>query len=236
MSDVFRAYCPHCDGERSCIIRGEFDQPWSIHDEQNHVEGQIDHKLIQCAGCELVFYYMSSWDDEDWPEQQNGHAGINYPRTIKTYPSRKEKSHRPEWVWSVGQIDPQLYKILDEIYKAFEAKSYILAAVGLRTAFDLTITYLKIDPGHTLEQKVKELLENGFIGRVEAETLAVVTNAGSAAAHQGWSPDQKTLKILITTLEQFVYRVVVTGNAALSLNSRIPARQPRPKKLPKPKT
>lgn len=238
MTDTFRAHCPRCDGERVCIIRGEFDQPWSVEDGRNYMEGQIDHKLVQCAGCETVFYHKSSWDSEDWDGDYHpitSETIISYPRRIETYPTPEKKSQKPDWVWSIGQINPQLHTILDEVYQAYEARSFILAAVGLRTAFDLTTTYLKIDPGHTLKQKVKELLENGFIGETEAMTLETVTDAGNAAAHQGWSPDQKTFQLLLTTLEQFVYRVVISGKAVLSLNANIPARQPTPKKIAKPK-
>jgi len=237
MTEAFRAHCPRCDGERKCIIHGEFDQPWSVDDGRNHMEGQIDHKLVQCAGCETVFYYRSSWDDQDWDGNYHpvtGETIITYPRTVETYPIPEKKSQKPDWVWGIAQKDPQLFIILQEVYQAYEARSFILAAVGLRTAFDLTTTYLKIDPGHTLEQKVKELRENGFIGETEAMTLQTVTEAGNAAAHRGWSPDQETFQILLTTLEHFVHRVVVSGKAALSLNANIPARQPKPKKQAKP--
>lgn len=237
MTGAMHAHCPRCDGQRICIIHGTFDQPWSVEDGRNHMEGQIDHKLLQCAGCETVFYHQSSWNSEEWDGDYHpitGESIITHPRTIETYPAPEKKSQKPDWVWSIAQKDPQLFTILNEVYQAYEARSFILAAVGLRTAFDLTTTYLNIDPGHTLEDKVKELRENGFIGETEAMTLGTVAEAGNAAAHRGWAPDHKTFQVLLTTLEQFVYRVVVSDKEALSLNAKIPARQPRPKKKPKP--
>ncbi len=237
MTDAFRAHCPNCDGERICIIRGEFDQPWVVEAGTNHLEGQMDHKLVQCAGCEKVFYYKSSWDDQDWDGDYHpvtGETIITYPRTIETYPSPEKKSQQPDWVWSISQVDPQLYKILDETYKAYELNSFILASVGLRTAFDRVTEHLKIDTSLSLEGKVAKLLDDGFIGETEASTLRVVTEAGSAAAHRGWAPDLRAFKILIATLEQFIYRVVVTGKAALDLTEEIPPRPRRPTKQPKP--
>lgn len=236
MTSVFRANCPRCDGERVCIIHGEFDQPWSFDDGRHYMEGQIDHKLVQCAGCETVFYHSSSWDSErcDYDYHHiTGETVVSYPRKIVTFPLPEEKSQKPDWVWEIGKLDPQLYTILDETYKAREVNSFILASVGLRTAFDRVTEYLKIDAALSLEDKVKKLQLNGFIGETEAQTLRVLTDAGSAAAHRGWAPDQKTFKILIETLEQFIYRVVVTGKAALELTKEIPARPPRPKKPPK---
>lgn len=235
MTEAFRAHCPRCHGNRVCIIHGEFDQPWSIEEGRNHIEGAFGHKLVQCAGCETVFYYKTSWHDQDWRDDYHPVTGepiVFYPRKIETYPAPEKKSQKPDWVWGVGQVDPQLYTILFEVYQAYEVESFILASVGLRTALDRTTEFLNIDPGHSLERKVKELLENGFIGETEAETLAIVVDAGNAAAHRGWAPDREMFKTLITTLEHFIYRVVVTGKAALKLTENIPARQPRPKKQP----
>ncbi|NMY95629.1 DUF4145 domain-containing protein [Pseudomonas proteolytica] len=237
MADAFRAHCPRCDGVRNCIIHGAFDQPWHVEDGRNFMEGQTDHKLVQCAGCETVFYYKSSWDSEDCDYESHPVTGVPisaYPKTIETYPIPEKKSHKPDWIWSIGQIDPQLYRILDETYKAREINSFILASVGLRTAFDRVTEFLKVDVNLTLEQKVSALLASGFIGETEANTLRVVTDAGSAAAHRGWAPDEKAFKVLIATLEQFIYRVVVTGKAALDLTGVIPPRPTSPKKKPKP--
>ena len=79
-----------------------------------------------------------------------------------------------------------------------------------------------------LEQKVKRLLDRGFIGETEANILATVVEAGSAAAHRGWSPDTSEFKTLLTALEQFVGRTVVSGQTALEIKARIPHRHPRP--------
>lgn len=238
MTEAFRAHCPRCDGERICIIHGAIDQPWAVEDGRNYMEGQVDHKLVQCAGCETVFYHKSSWDSEDCDYDYHpvtGETISSNPRTIETYPAPEKKSLKPDWIWNIQQIDPQLYKILDETYKAREVNSFILASVGLRTAFDRVTEYLKIDPNLSLEEKVSELRANDFIGGTEAETLRVVTDAGNAAAHRGWAPDQTSFQTLLETLEQFIYRVVVSGKAALDLNGKIPPRPPRKKKPAKPK-
>lgn len=236
MTEVFRAHCPRCNGERKCIIHGKFDQPWSVADARNYMEGQIDHKLLQCAGCETVFYHQSSWNSEEWDNDYHPITGeeiITNPRTIETYPSPEKKSHKPDWIWEIAKTDPPLHSILYEVYQAYEAGSFILASVGLRTAFDRTTEFLKIDSNLSFENKLIELTREGYIGETEANTLAVVTNAGNAAAHRGWAPDPKAFKILIATLEQYIYRVVVTGRAALDLTGDIPARPPRAKKQPK---
>ncbi|QFG28494.1 DUF4145 domain-containing protein [Pseudomonas umsongensis] len=234
MRKTFQAHCPRCNGERKCEIHGALNLPWEWSDGRNSVNGQVDHKLARCCGCEQVFYHKSSWDSEDWDFGYHPVTGeeivINPSKTL-TYPAPEKK--KPDWIWDIAKIDPQLQSILEETYQAYEASSFILASVGLRTAFDRSTEILKIDPGLSLEAKVKQLFNDGFIGETEAKTLGVVADAGSAAAHRAWSPTQKEFQTLLTTLEQFIHRTIVSGKAALGIASNIPPRPPRPPKKPK---
>ncbi|UVM63295.1 DUF4145 domain-containing protein [Pseudomonas sp. B21-010] len=238
MTKTFKAHCPRCDGERTCFIHGEFERRWDSVDEQHPMWGQSDYKLAQCRGCEEVFFHQSSWDSENWDFEYDPKTGQDIavnPCTITTFPTPEKKSKKPDWVWDIAKIDPQLFTILNEMYQAYEQDSFILASVGLRTAFDRSTEVLKVDPALSLEAKVKHLLEVGFIGETESETLAVVTDAGSAAAHRAWSPNQDEFQTLLITLEQFIYRTVISGKAALAVAKNIPARPPRAPKTPKAK-
>lgn len=215
------------------MIHGEFDRTWSWDDGQHSMWGQSDYKLAQCCGCEEVFFHQSSWDSENWDFEYDPKLGqeraVN-PCTITTFPAPEKKSRKPDWVWDISKVDPQLFTILNEMYQAYEHGSFILASVGLRTAFDRSTEFLKIDPALSLEAKVKHLLDGGFIGETESKTLGVVTNAGSAAAHRAWSPSQAEFETLLVTLEHFLHRTVVSGKAALAVAQNIPA---RPHKQPK---
>lgn len=235
MLNTFQAHCPRCNGERTCYIHGEILTPWSWNDETNVHSGEHDYKLAQCCGCKEVFLNQSSWDSEEW-DTRRSHSGeevVFFPKTVITYPPPEKKSLKPDWVWNIAQIDPQLFAILREMYQAYEHGSFILASVGLRTAFDRTTELLKIDPAIPLEQKVKLLLDNGYIGETESLTLKVVIDAGSAAAHRAWSPRLAEFEPLLTTLEQFVYRTIIVGKAALSVADSIPSRPSRQPKQPK---
>ncbi|WHS62263.1 DUF4145 domain-containing protein [Pseudomonas sp. G2-4] len=235
MSKTFKAHCPRCDGERTCFIHGEHEEPWSWHDGYNSQHGQNDYKIAECCGCEVVFFHKSGWDSEDWDisyDPVTREEIITNPVTVITFPAPEKKSEKPDWVWAIAKIDPQLFHILEEMYQAYEHGALILAAVGLRTAFDRTTTVLKIDPELTLKQKVALLLDEGYIGETESKTLEVVTDAGSAAAHRAWSPTLDGFQILLTTLEQFIRRTVVSGKSALEIANTIPKRPP---KIPKPK-
>ncbi|WP_080419212.1 DUF4145 domain-containing protein [Burkholderia ubonensis] len=230
--EMLKAHCPRCDGERNCSVHGALDEPWEWSDEHNATSGQIDHRLLKCLGCETVFYWRSSWDSENWDLRlgADGAQQFYYPVTVTTYPMPEKGSNRPDWIWDLSSVDPQLATILTQTYDARDAGALILAAVGLRTALDRATGFLKIDPGLSLEKKVEGLKNSGFVGETEANVLATVANAGNAAAHRGWSPDETEFRKLLEALEQFITRTVIGGKTVLEIAARIPARHPRPGK------
>lgn len=234
--DSLKAHCPRCDGERNCSVHGVIDEPWDWTDGTHSANGQVDHRLLKCLGCETIFYWRSSWDSENWDGRilADGREEIYHPITISTFPMPEKTSGRPDWIWNVSSIDPQLASILTQTYDAYDAGAFILASVGLRTALDRTTEFLKIDPALSLENKVKSLRDNGFVGETEANILATVANAGSAAAHRGWSPGGTEFRTLLTALEQFIARAVVSGKSALEIAEKIPPRHARPAKVMKP--
>lgn len=231
---VLKALCPRCKGERNCQEHGVVSVPWEVGDEVNHMWGKDESRLLQCCGCETVFLHIKSWNSElfdieyDYVQRDQVQVPII---EITTFPAAEiDQSRKPDWVWEIAKTDPQLHKILDETYSAYQEGLLILASVGLRTAFDRATETLQIDPGHTLDEKIKKLKEMGFIGETEASALGVVADAGSAAAHRAWSPGETEFNFLLTALEQFLHRTIVSGKTVLSIANTIPPRQPRPKK------
>ncbi len=143
---------------------------------------------------------------------------------VETYPVPEKKGRKPDWVWEIAKQDPQLEKILSEVYDAVEHRSNILAATGLRTAFDRAVSYHAVDESLPLAAKVKALQDAGFIGETEASILQTVVDAGSAAAHRGWNPSDDDLAKLLQSLEHFIHRTVVTGKKVLDVKAAIPQR------------
>ena len=234
MTETFKAHCPRCDGERVCDIHGGITIPWDWTDGLHSANGEKAHKLLQCRGCETVFYHLSSWESEEWDHRigLDGTEEVFYPERTETYPAPEKKGDKPDWVWTLDKVDMQLAKIMREMYGAYDAGFLILASVGLRTAFDRITEIFKVDPGYPLEQKVKKLLSAGVIGETEAATLQVVVDAGSAAAHRGWSPEREEFQLLLNTLEQFIQRTIVSGEQVMVVFQKMPPRQPRPPKAP----
>lgn len=224
------AHCPRDDGDRECDIHGAYGHGWSEGDEQFSIDGYIDYRILQCRGCKTVFFWKSSTNSEDTDHVYSHLHGDwieHHIETVETFPAPDKKSVRPDWAWTLSKEDATLSKILNEVYVASEAGSLILASVGLRTALDRTAEKLGIDPAIPMEKKVKALLDGGWIGETEAQTLGVVAEAGNAAAHRGWAPGEDEFKTLLRTLEQFIERALLSGKKALDVAPNIPARQRR---------
>ena len=222
-----KAHCPRCDGERTCLVHGSFDQPWSHDDDYGGNNGQLDHRLLQCRGCEQVFYWQSSWNAEDIEYEYNARTGEPEPYariSVETYPTPEKEDRRPDWSWSLSKRDKILGQIMDEVYKAADQNSFILASIGLRTALDRITEMLGVGPELPFVKKVEALFSGGWVGETERQTLEVVADAGSAAAHRGWSPDRDGFLTLLTTVEQFIHRGILTGKKALESAPQVPKR------------
>ncbi|EEQ4411315.1 DUF4145 domain-containing protein [Escherichia coli] len=153
-----------------------------------------------------------------------------YNYHISTYPTQEQEEIRPTWFGEILNKDRQLYVIMNEMYIAFQNKSFILAAIGLRTIFDRTVEVLNIHPGYTLGQKVDILKEEGFIGETERSQLKIVTEAGNSAAHRTWAPNETEFKSLLVIIENFVMRTILKNEDIFKITEKLPAKYPRPPK------
>ncbi len=231
-SKTVKSHCPTCNGERTCKIHGQVTKNWEWEDRQGHsANGGNNHSLLECLGCETVFYERSSWNSEDmdfWYDEEGSTCGE--PTLNKsTYP-KPESKRKPTWLDSIASTDSQIANILTEMYTAYDNESYILTAIGLRTALDRGTELLEIDPAISFEEKLDSLKESGWIGETEKEILGIVTNAGNAAAHRGWEPSAHEIVQLLSALEVFLQKSFIVGKKVLKINGNIPPKPKRKKK------
>lgn len=228
--DPVQAHCPTCNAERTCDVHGHVYKSWSWEDREGRfsVDGGVDHSLLECRGCHTVFYLSDSWDSEfvETYRTVNGDTFAEPERNKRTFPAPDTQS-RPLWLDAIANTDKQLQSILNEVYVAYDNHAYILMAVGLRTALDTATEVLGIDPAKTFAEKLGELQAGGWVGSTEHDILDVITNAGSAAAHRGWSPSKEDAGRLLTAMEAFLHRAFIVGQDALKIRANIPAKPKR---------
>ncbi|HEC2579714.1 DUF4145 domain-containing protein [Raoultella ornithinolytica] len=222
---LFKAPCPKCQGDCNAFVHGEKSTKWEDDsDLHNYMYGGTSHKLLECCGCSTVFYFTDSWHSEECDFDDNGQ--VYFIHSIKTFPSR---NLRPSWLDSLVRKDYVLYHILCEVYKAVGNESYILATIGLRTAFDRAIEIIGIDTALSMKQKVDAVFKEGFVGETEHSQLDIVTEAGNAAAHRGWSPNSYEFTPLLHAMERFIEKSVMRDKSIEELKERIPMKQKKRK-------
>lgn len=206
-----RGDCPHCGPDRISKLNGSHRYSWS--DDDSGVSGATDTALLSCRGCDHAFVRIRDWCTED-----DGPT-INYWPT----PMKKEP---PKWLHKISYENRQLASLVSNVYHAVSSDLRVLAAIGIRTAFDMSSKSLGVDPNLSFNQKLSELLKLGKIGTEEKDILDTLIDAGSAAAHRGWVPDSQQLDTMTDTMENFLYRTFVLGAEAKRLKEKVPPRNP----------
>ncbi|MER8582713.1 DUF4145 domain-containing protein, partial [Mesorhizobium sp. M1423] len=129
---------------------------------------------------------------------------------------------------------------LSELYGALDKDLKMLAAIGVRTSFDIAAEILGIDAGLPFQKKLDDMVTKKLIKDSEREHLDVLIDAGSASAHRGWKPSVDDLDVLMDTLEGFIYDsfVVPTRKKAAAakiakMKAKVPPRPKNAKAAPK---
>ena len=174
--------------------------------------------MLQCGGCETVYFQTRSTNSEDWDDEG--------PVETVTYYPAPSKRQEPPWMMAIAFEDDKLHSLLTETYSALNNDARVLAAVGLRTIFDRASEKFGVNPEKPFKGKLDELVTKGKIGRSERESLDILTDAGSAAAHRGWRPTVEELNTLMDIGEQFLYRTIILDAEAERLKKSIPKRKP----------
>ena len=213
-----KGHCPKCGAGINADIKGEYSVKWE--DEQYGIDGEDQYRILQCRGCERVYFQTVSFFSENDPP---------HVPDIDHWPTpllRRE----PRWVSDARSIDLTLHSLLTETYSAYNHRLRSLAAVGMRAVFDRSAEMLGVDPSLTFAEKMDELVKTGRAGANERGALEALTEAGNAAIHRGWHPSEGELKTMIEIMETFVNRNLFIIEAADKLKGNVPLKPPRRKK------
>lgn len=216
---IVKIFCNECLREMkhkvlSSVIRSgshDVNSDFSIYWENTY-------QVLECQECNNVTLRVRHWNDE-WSQHKHDYQDSYYPPIVS----------RPKPIW-FGKLEQKYQEVLQEVYIALDANTRFLAAFGARTALDMLIVD-KIGDIGTFKQKLNKMESAGYIDSTEKELLDAVTEAGNAAAHRGYAPDEKLLSSVIDILESLFDRIYFKPNRdkellkkAIELKSRIPKR------------
>ena len=232
-TEVIRGHCPACGPEKRADVVGHCEEAgWD--DMENMVHGRVHHRILKCCGCEAFYHQKEviTWDEHEVYRDPDTDE-YEYPdRREVTYWPAPSKRRKPEWLDELPLIDHTLAALLEEIYVALNNDLRVMAAIGIRTAFERASDLLKIDPAASFPRKLQDLLDRGKIGTQDKDVLAVLANAGHAAAHRGWKPRTDELDTLMWVIEGFVHRAFILNDEMKHIGKRIPARPKARKRRP----
>jgi hypothetical protein len=202
---VRRAHCANCKDERNCSVEAKVEQRGGDDDFQWHT----DWYVLKCRGCDHVFVQTVSSNSEDYDNyyEYNGSTGATYNETISYFPSLTKRS-KPEWLFQYSLMEnPKglgLGSVLEQVYGALDNDLPTLAAIGMRTAFDLAAVQLGGKAEDSFNRKIEGLVSSSKLREKDKEMIAALVDAGSASVHRGWTPSQKELELMIEILESFI--------------------------------
>ncbi|MDH4982189.1 DUF4145 domain-containing protein [Hyphomicrobium sp. D-2] len=215
--------CPLCGRDKWADIRGEIKSQYD--DERSGVFGGDTYRLLECRGCNTVYYQHESFFSEDVEQDYDGQ--LTPVARFKYYPSLSKRD-RPKWFggWFFA-AESDLYRLVESLYTAIDNDLLILAASGVRTAFDVAVSKLGIDPTISFEEKIGALKVQGRIGTYEESDLTTMVEAGNAAMHRGWQPTLEQVDTMMTTLERFIHNSFVHEEQTAKLKAKVPPKQRR---------
>jgi hypothetical protein len=224
-----KGHCPECGKDRNADVVG-FHR-WRWDNDEAGIWGSVEYYILKCRGCETAYFKTSEYCSENIDQRINlvtGQWEGVLEETARYWPS-PSKRKKPEWISDLTAIDWNLKHLFADIYTALDNDLGVLAAIGVRTVFDRASELIGIDPALNFKEKLDELLAMGKIGQDERQTLDVLTDAGSAAAHRGWNPSPEELDTMMAIIEAFLYRTFILGEATKKLKASVPAKPKRKK-------
>lgn len=220
---VIIGHCPNCRADRKSFVVANYDR----RDDDDIVWTFTVYRILECGGCEEVYFQKDQIfsEDEDYHENPvTGKTEPFIPHKISYWPSPSERV-TPKWLPELLSINNDLFLLCNDIYVALNSDLPVLAAIGVRTVFDCASELLGIAPEKNFGEKIAELKDAGKIGADEKEILKTLTEAGSAAAHRGWRPDPQELDVMMNIIEAFLYRTFVLDAEAGRLKESVPKRK-----------
>lgn len=202
---VKKAYCGMCDGDRNCATVGHFKD--SGNDDEYYYWTR-EWNILRCLGCDYVFAQTVSSNSEDYSNDYgpNGETITDYHETVVYWPALSKRKP-PEWIDEIptNSETGTLHTAIAEVYGALNNDLKILAAIGMRTVFDVAANSIGIDENLPFVKKLRELVERHHIRESELSSLEIVVDAGSASVHRGWEPQPQELAAMMDVLEEFIF-------------------------------
>lgn len=216
--DLLKRYCSNCQTEtlQTVKFREVEISPAEIigrneEGDKNEsawvIQGNV-WLITKCNGCEKLNLTV-----------ETKHVGNEKAVHTFSYP-RLGMRKIPEWTFS---LPIKYVEILSEVYSAINEKTFRLALMGSRLLIE-TFILEKVGDVGTFKNKLGNLLTEGYISKRQKEFLDSALDAGNAASHRGYNPDEQTIKDTMDIVENLLQSEILERKAK-TINQATPKRK-----------
>lgn len=195
-----KLHCNSCAGERWHLLLHQVQKSWQEDDEPgNFYEEICDYMLAECSGCEEVSLHT------EWRSSSSSEVILSrWPPKI----SRKE----PRWLFSLlvseNFNNPYKYEFLKEIYIALSNNNLRLAVIGVRALLE-QVMIESVGDQKSFKENLNKFMENGYISRVQKDTIVPVLEAGHASMHRGFKAKKAEVEALVDVVENIIESIYI---------------------------
>jgi len=201
---IIKEYCYYC--------RKQTNQEELLDTTSNHASTKICsspevwvstytlYKVRKCMGCEHVS--LTRWQYDSDLDRQYDSPEPEYfpPRTFK---------EKPQWHWD---LDQKYQDMLSEIYTSLANGTNRLSLMGCRTIVDMYLNDKVGDIGG-FGKKLQKLYEENGISYENKDTLVAAIEAGNAASHRAYHPNEEVLFSVVGIIENLLEQMVLNKKA-----------------------
>lgn len=218
----FYLHCNECQADRRHALRSSFYLHGSKDavDDDGHPAPFDCVEVLQCLGCETPVCRRCAWRGGTYHRDHDGSILVLDGEAINYFPSRSVRQ-RPTWLRKLPQY---FFPVLDEVYTALDNGSTTLAAIGVRTVIDVLARKVVGDTG-SFRSKLDALEKKGWLAARDKARLAIVVDAGSAAAHRAFKGTRTSLDQMMDSLEHLLKSRYVLDREAKELRRATPRRK-----------
>lgn len=171
-NDIF-VYCNRCHADTNHGEHGHCKKTDRVIDDASQTEVQFaeTYVLLQCQVCGQARLRLVEWNSENDAS----------PAQFFPPPSRRRP---PTWL---EDLNEPLRSLLKEVYLALDAGLNAIALMGVRAILDVWVSS-QTTTINNFKRKLQSLKSSSILSRRQVEVLETLFDAGSAAAHRGYTP------------------------------------------------
>jgi hypothetical protein len=146
---------------------------------------------------------------------------------IEFYPPQTSR-RRPDWTFPGGIWffeEEGFLEIFDEIYVATRNRLPHLAIMGIRAVLEQVMIKNNGRDYGNFPKNLQEFEKNGFVSKVERESLEPILKTGHAVIHRSFKVNEEELDIALNIMEGILAAIYYHREPAKELRARVPPRR-----------